>query len=189
MATVKYRTAGRRASVILKILLVSGCFATTALAKQTQVQRGEYLARAGDCISCHSAKGGAPYAGGLRMDTPFGYLLSPNITPDPETGIGKWSADDFYRALHDGLNKHGQDMYPVMPYDFYTKVTRADSDAIYAYLRTREACTQRGGRQSPALSVRSALVDDRVARTVFHRGHVQAGSGANAGMESRRVPD
>ena len=136
MATVKFRTAGRRASVILKILLVSGCFATTALAKQTQVQHGEYLARAGDCISCHSAKGGAPYAGGLRMDTPFGYLLSPNITPDPETGIGKWSADDFYRALHDGLNKHGQDMYPVMPYDFYTKVTRADSDAIYAYLRT-----------------------------------------------------
>ena len=70
------------------------------------------------------------------MDTPFGYLLSPNITPDPETGIGRWSADDFHRALHDGVNKRGQDMYPVMPYVFYTRVTRADSDAIFAYLRT-----------------------------------------------------
>ena len=105
-------------------------------AQQTQVQRGEYLARAGDCVSCHTAKGGAPFAGGLRLDTPFGYMLSPNITPDPETGIGRWSGADFYRALHDGVNKHGQDMYPTMPYDFYTRATRADVDAIFAYLRT-----------------------------------------------------
>jgi mono/diheme cytochrome c family protein len=101
-----------------------------------QVKRGEYLARAADCISCHTAKGGAPYAGGLRLDTPFGYMVAPNITPDPETGIGRWSANDFYRALHDGVNKRSEDMYPTMPYDFYTRVTRADIDAIFAYLRT-----------------------------------------------------
>lgn len=102
------------------------------------VQRGAYLARAGDCISCHTAVGGAPYAGGLRLDTPFGYLLAPNITPDAATGIGRWSADDFYRAMHDGVNKLGQDMFPVMPFDFYTRVTRQDSDAIFAaaYLRS-----------------------------------------------------
>lgn len=100
------------------------------------VKRGEYLARAGDCISCHTAVNGAPFAGGLRMNTPFGYMLSPNITPDPETGIGVWSANDFYRALHDGVNQRGRDMYPVMPYDFYTKVTREDVDAIFAYLKT-----------------------------------------------------
>jgi mono/diheme cytochrome c family protein len=117
-------------------LTALGLFCAGLQAQQSPVQRGEYLARAGDCISCHTAKGGAPYAGGLRMDTPFGYLLAPNITPDPETGIGTWTADDFYRALHDGVNKHGQDMYPVMPYDFYTKVTRADSDAIFAYLKS-----------------------------------------------------
>jgi mono/diheme cytochrome c family protein len=105
-------------------------------AQQTTIQRGEYLARAGDCVSCHTAAGGAPYAGGLRLDTPFGYMLTPNITPDPDTGIGRWSSADFYRALHDGVNKRNQDMYPTMPYDFYTKVTRADVDAIYAYLRT-----------------------------------------------------
>ena len=110
--------------------------ASPAIAQQTAVQRGEYLARAGDCVSCHTAQGGAPYAGGLRLDTPFGYMLAPNITPDPETGIGRWSSADFYRALHDGVNKHGQDMYPTMPYDFYTRVTRDDIDAIYAYLRT-----------------------------------------------------
>ena len=105
-------------------------------ASSDQVKHGEYLARAGDCISCHSTNGDAPYAGGFRLDTPFGYMLAPNITPDPDTGIGRWSANDFYRALHDGVNKRGEDMYPTMPYDFYTRVTRADIDAIFAYLRT-----------------------------------------------------
>jgi mono/diheme cytochrome c family protein len=105
-------------------------------AQPSTIQRGEYLARAGDCVSCHTAIDGTPYAGGLRLDTPFGYMLAPNITPDPDTGIGRWSSADFYRAVHDGVNKRNQDMYPTMPYDFYTKVTRADIDAIYAYLRT-----------------------------------------------------
>src|SRR5208337_5082630 len=105
-------------------------------AQPTQLQRGEYLARAGDCISCHTASGGQPLAGGGRLNTPFGYMLAPNITPDTATGIGLWSSDDFYRALHDGVNRSGEDMYPTMPYDFYTKVTRTDIDAIYAYLRT-----------------------------------------------------
>ena len=100
------------------------------------VSRGAYLARAADCVSCHTAPGGAPYAGGYRLDTPFGYLLSPNITPDATTGIGLWTADDFWRALHQGVNRRGQDMYPVMPFDFYTRVTREDSDAIFAYLRS-----------------------------------------------------
>ncbi|MGH8618189.1 MAG: cytochrome c [Burkholderiales bacterium] len=109
---------------------------TKAAAPQTPAQRGEYLARAGDCVSCHTAPGGQPFAGGLRLDTPFGYMLSPNITPDRATGIGNWSSNDFYRALHHGVNKRGQDMYPTMPFDFYTRVTRADIDAIYAYLRT-----------------------------------------------------
>jgi mono/diheme cytochrome c family protein len=100
------------------------------------VKRGEYLARAGNCIGCHTAPGGVPFAGGLRMETPFGYMLTSNITPDPETGIGSWSADEFYRAMHHGVNRHGQDMFPTMPYDFYTNVTREDVDAIFAYLKT-----------------------------------------------------
>jgi mono/diheme cytochrome c family protein len=105
------------------------------------VKRGEYLARAGDCISCHTRPGGEPYAGGFRMKTPFGDILTPNITPDRATGIGAWSADDLYRALHDGVGRKVGDLYPAMPYTFYTKVTRADSDAIYAYLRSLKPVT------------------------------------------------
>ena len=136
MARATPAAAYLRWSAIVVSLIHALALAGPVIAQQTAVQRGEYLARAGDCISCHTANGGAPFAGGLRLDTPFGYMLAPNITPEPETGIGRWSSADFYRALHDGVNKHGQDMYPVMPYDFYTRVTRDDIDAIYAYLRT-----------------------------------------------------
>jgi mono/diheme cytochrome c family protein len=136
-----------RKSVRRLAALAAACFpACVALAQgaaspfggpgASAVQRGEYLARAGDCISCHTATGGAPFAGGYRIDTPFGALLAPNITPDNDTGIGRWSADDFWRALHHGVNKHGQDMYPAMPYDFYTRLSRRDSDDIFAWLRT-----------------------------------------------------
>jgi mono/diheme cytochrome c family protein len=118
--------------------IVLAAFAGTTMAQAGSdiVKRGEYLARAGDCISCHTKPGGEPYAGGFRVKTPFGDLLAPNITPDPATGIGSWSADDFYRALHDGVGRRVGDLYPAMPYTFYTKVTRADSDAIHAYLRS-----------------------------------------------------
>lgn len=120
----------------LGVFVALACASLAGAQQAPVVQRGEYLARAGDCISCHTANGGAPFAGGYRLDTPFGYLLAPNITPDAQTGIGNWSSDDFYRAMHHGVNKRGQDMYPAMPYDFYTRLTRADSDAIFAYLRT-----------------------------------------------------
>jgi len=130
--------AARCAAMSIAVTVASATpFATLAQNPPADVvKRGEYLARAGDCISCHTANGGTPYAGGYRIDTPFGYLLAPNITPDDATGIGLWSADDFYRALHRGENRRGQDLYPAMPYDFYTRVTREDSDAIFAYLRS-----------------------------------------------------
>ncbi len=98
------------------------------------IERGEYLARAGDCVACHSMPGGQQFAGGRPMPTPFGSLYTPNITADDETGIGQWSADDFYRMMHTGLSRDGTLMYPAMPFASYTKVTRADSDAIFAYL-------------------------------------------------------
>jgi mono/diheme cytochrome c family protein len=104
---------------------------------------GEYYARVGDCVACHTVRGGEPFAGGLAMPTPFGTLYTPNITPDPETGIGKWSADDFWRALHEGRSRDGALLYPAFPFPNYTKVTRADSDAIYNYLRTVPAVRKR----------------------------------------------
>jgi mono/diheme cytochrome c family protein len=110
--------------------------AATPVDKATLIKRGEYLARAGDCIACHTVRGGQQFAGGLPMATPFGTLYTPNITPDDQYGIGTWSVDDFYRALHTGRSKDGSLLYPAFPFTSYTKVTRADSDAIYAYLRS-----------------------------------------------------
>ncbi|MGJ9419821.1 c-type cytochrome [Massilia sp. CMS3.1] len=103
---------------------------------ETNIARGAYLARAGDCMACHTARGGVPYAGGRALDTPFGRLVAPNITPEPTTGIGSWSADDFWRALHNGKSKDGRLLYPAFPYTAYTKVTRPDADALFAYLRS-----------------------------------------------------
>jgi mono/diheme cytochrome c family protein len=107
-----------------------------------QVLRGQYLARAGDCMACHTVRGGAPYAGGRTIATPFGDIYSPNITPDAATGIGSWNANDFWRALHHGKSKDGSFLYPAFPYTNYTKVTRADSDALYAYFQTLPAVQQ-----------------------------------------------
>jgi len=100
------------------------------------VQRGAYLARAGNCAACHTARGGAPYAGGKGIDTPFGTVFASNLTPDPQTGIGTWSADHFWRALHHGRSRDGRLLYPAFPYNDYTRMTRADADALYAYLRS-----------------------------------------------------
>ena len=101
-----------------------------------QVERGRYLALAGNCAGCHTTRGGQPYAGGLPLETPFGTIYSSNLTSDPKTGIGSWSSAHFWRAMHNGRSKDGRLLYPAFPYPNFTKVTREDSDAIYAYLRT-----------------------------------------------------
>lgn len=98
--------------------------------------RGAYLARAGNCEACHTARGGAPYAGGRAIDTPFGTVYSTNLTPDPDTGLGHWSAPQFWRAMHHGRGADGRLLVPAFPYTSTTLVTRADSDALYAYLRS-----------------------------------------------------
>jgi mono/diheme cytochrome c family protein len=102
----------------------------------SMVSTGEYLARAGDCVACHTAPEGKLFAGGRAMPTPFGTLYTSNITSDLETGIGKWSADQFYATMHTGRFPDGGLLYPAMPFGSYTKVTRKDSDAIFAYLKT-----------------------------------------------------
>jgi mono/diheme cytochrome c family protein len=104
--------------------------------RAAQVARGEYLARAGNCMACHTAPGGTPWAGGRAMDTPFGTIYTSNLTPDPTTGLGQWTADDFWKALHEGRARDGRLLYPAFPYTSYTRVTRADADAIWAWLQT-----------------------------------------------------
>ncbi len=106
------------------------------LAHASLLQRGEYLTRAADCEACHTAKGGAPFAGGRGFVLPFGIIYSRNITPDRETGIGAWSDADFLNAVHKGLRRDGAYLYPAMPYPSYTSMTDADALAIKAWLFT-----------------------------------------------------
>ena len=107
-----------------------------------QADRGAYLARVGNCMTCHTDRGGAAYAGGRAIETPFGTVYSSNLTPDVQTGIGGWSSDQFWRALHNGRSRDGRLLYPAFPYPNYTMVRRDDSDAIFAFLRSQAAVRQ-----------------------------------------------
>jgi alcohol dehydrogenase (quinone), cytochrome c subunit len=95
--------------------------------------RGEYLARAGDCVACHSVPGGKAFAGGLKMGTPMGAIYSTNITPDQDTGIGNYTVEDFDRAVRHGVAKDGHRLYPAMPYPSYAKITDDDLRALYEF--------------------------------------------------------
>lgn len=106
------------------------------------IAQGAYLARVGNCMTCHTTRGGADYAGGRGIQTPFGTIYSSNLTPDPDTGIGAWTADDFWRAIHNGKSRDGSLLYPAFPYPNYSKVTRADADAMYLYLKTIKPVAQ-----------------------------------------------
>ena len=103
------------------------------------VKRGATLAALGNCAGCHSAPGRPPLAGGLPVETPFGAVYASNITPDTEAGIGRWSEAAFRRAMRDGVDRDGRNLYPAFPYNHYTLVTDDDDKALYAYLMTREA--------------------------------------------------
>lgn len=123
----------------LMVLLVGALMPVAVLAapdQYMQIERGRQLALAGDCVACHTTSGGQPFAGGMILDTPFGGISTPNLTPDEETGLGQWSEDDFARAMQKGVGRDGAHLYPAFPYPYYTKVTREDADAIFAYLRT-----------------------------------------------------
>ena len=106
------------------------------------VAKGEKLADAGYCLTCHTPPKGKPYAGGLPMVTAFGTIYSTNITPDPATGIGNWSQEAFTRALHEGVARDGSHLFPAFPYDHFTKVSDDDAKALYAFIMTRPAVAQ-----------------------------------------------
>jgi mono/diheme cytochrome c family protein len=145
----------RRALTLLLALLVLAAAAVWALNRRgespltqapwqptpEQIQRGAYLANAGNCAACHTARGGAPYAGGSGIATPFGTVYTSNLTPD-RSGLGEWTPAEFWRALHNGRSRDGHLLYPAFPYPSYTQVTRDDSDALFAYLRSLPAVAQ-----------------------------------------------
>ena len=139
---------------IAAIVLVTGASAAFAVAWRPQiaavapprpdtfdpeiVRRGRDLAAIGNCNTCHTVQGGANYAGGLPVPTPFGTIFSSNITPDAETGIGAWSEEAFVRAMRSGVSRNGRHLYPTFPYDHFTNVSDADDRALYAFLMTRQ---------------------------------------------------
>jgi len=102
------------------------------------VKRGRALAAIGNCSNCHTARGAKDFAGGVAVPTPFGTVFSSNITPDADTGLGRWSEAAFRRAMRDGIDREGRHLYPTFPYDHFTNVTDEDDRALYAYLMTRE---------------------------------------------------
>src|SRR6202051_4114605 len=142
------------ASVIV-IVLVAGAVAAFAMAGRPAiaaidppapqasdaalVKRGRDLAAIGNCNDCHTVRGAKNFAGGLPVPTPFGTIFSTNITPDAETGIGRWSEAAFRRAMRSGVDREGRHLYPTFPYDHFTNVSDEDDRALYAYLMTREA--------------------------------------------------
>ena len=115
------------------VLIAPYSMAQAAPASQELVQRGAYLARAGDCIACHTAPEGQPFAGGVPLNTPIGMIYSTNITPDLETGIGRYSMDDFVKVMREGVAKDGHRLYPAMPYTSYARLSQEDLLALYAY--------------------------------------------------------
>lgn len=144
------RKAASTAGVLLVAALCTACSHDRDLTTPSVVQlgermspgpygdiaRGRYLVRIGDCEACHTAPGGTPYAGDRAIPTPFGTIYSSNITPDAETGIGRWNDADFYRAMHEGVDREGNHLYPAFPYPWYTRLSRDDVRAIKAYLDT-----------------------------------------------------
>ncbi|MDI2593018.1 cytochrome c [Pseudomonas sp. 681] len=121
-----------KALVIATFALLGSTSINAAEVDQNLIKQGEYLARAGDCVACHTAKDGKPFAGGLPMETPIGTIYSTNITPD-KTGLGDYSFEDFDKAVRHGVAKNGSTLYPAMPYPSYASVTEPDMKALYAY--------------------------------------------------------
>jgi mono/diheme cytochrome c family protein len=134
----------------LKISVAAALFALASLAHaradSALVGRGEYVARASDCIACHTAVNGKPFAGGLKFDTPIGAIYSSNITPDANTGIGSYTFEEFDRALREGVKKNGDSMYPAMPYPSYARLSSDDVHALYAYFMHGVSPVQQSNR-------------------------------------------
>ncbi len=135
------------------------------------IERGAYLARIGNCAGCHTAQGGAAFAGGLGLATPFGTVYSSNLTPDAKHGIGAWTPAEFWRAMHNGRSKDGRLLYPAFPYPNFTQLTRADSDALFAFLRA-QAPAQQGNRAHTLAFPYNSQIALAVWRALYFRPQV-----------------
>ena len=158
-------------------------------ATPAQVERGRYLALAGNCAGCHTARGGAPYAGGVGIDTPFGTIYASNLTPDAQAPASAAGASThFWRAMHNGRSKDGRLLYPAFPYPSFTHVTREDSDAIYAYLRSVPPAPTPNTPHALRFPYDTQAGAGGLARALVHARHLRRRSGEAGRMEPRRLP-
>jgi alcohol dehydrogenase (quinone), cytochrome c subunit len=137
LSTCRAVSRGVVAATLVITAMIS--FAAGPVIDNALIERGRYLADAANCSTCHTQEGAVPYSGGVPFRTPVGVIYSSNITPDLQTGIGKWSLDEFRRALHEGIAPDGSRLFPAFPYTSFTKMADADVAAIYAYLGTVKA--------------------------------------------------
>ena len=145
------------AALSLVFAIFIGAVSQTAFAQSEHMSKGEYLARAGNCVACHTVEDGAPFAGGLKMHVPMlDSIYTTNITPDPETGIGDYSLEDFDRAMRLGVAKEGHNLYPAMPYSSYAKITEEDMQALYDYFMNEVAPVKQANRPNEIESPQNA---------------------------------
>jgi len=137
------------------------------------IKRGRELAAIGNCNDCHTVRGAKNFAGGLPVPTPFGTIYSSNITPDAETGIGRWSEAAFARAMRSGVDRQGRHLYPTFPYDHFTNVSDEDDRALYAYLMTREAVHARARENQLSFPLNQRVVVAGWKLLFLHRGAYQ----------------
>ena len=152
------------------------------------VKRGRDLAAIGNCNNCHTVRGGQNYAGGLPVPTPFGTIFSSNITPDAETGIGRWSEDAFQRAMRTGVNRAGQHLYPTFPYDHFTNVSDEDDRALYAFLMTRQPVMRCRRENLLSFPLNQRLDHRGVEIAVPPSRQFSPGTREERRMEPRRLP-
>ncbi len=152
------------------------------------VTQGEALAAAGHCASCHTGADGQPFAGGYRMNTPFGIIYGSNLTPDPKTGIGLWSLQAFARAMREGVSRDGSHLFPAFPYYAFTKLSDADIEALYAYLMTLPAVSASEAGKHTSVSSQRPRLPGGVEDPVFQKRTVPNRSVKEQRMESRSIP-
>jgi alcohol dehydrogenase (quinone), cytochrome c subunit len=158
--------------VISALILLCAAGTSRADSVGPPLSDGEYLARAADCVSCHSIPGGKAFAGGLKMGTPLGAIYSTNITPDSETGIGSYSLADFERAVRQGTTKDGRHLYPAMPYPSYSKLSDADVASLYRFFMKQVPPVHQANRKSEI----PALLSPRWPLTIWNYFYAPSGS-------------
>jgi len=154
---------------MLLALLVFLCYPTTAPASRTAVEQGRYLFYAAGCAGCHNRE--QPLAGGSPVETPFGTFYTPNISPDPEYGIGSWTKEDFFRALDYGVSPSGESYFPAFPYTSYTRMTDSDKSALWSYLKSQSAVSKQNRPHELSL-----LLFSRKLAALWKMGHFTAGT-------------